>query len=115
MKDIFKALSEESRLRILSLLLEGEMCVCKIEHCLEMTQSNTSRHLTVLKRNGILDSYKKDLWTYYHISDKFINENKELWHYIKPKLKEQITYKNDYENYCKYISKDICSSYKKPH
>lgn len=49
MVDIFKALSEDSRLRILSLLLEDELCVCEIEACLRMTQSNASRHLTALR------------------------------------------------------------------
>ena len=57
--DMFKALAEESRLRILALLLHDEMCVCEIEGCLKMTQSNVSRHLAGLKNSGILDSYKQ--------------------------------------------------------
>lgn len=38
--------------------MQDEMCVCKIEKCLKMTQSNVSRHLTALKSSGILDSNK---------------------------------------------------------
>ena len=64
MEAIFKALAEESRLRILSLLIEGEMCVCEIEACLGMTQSNVSRHLSALKNSGILDSSKQAQWHY---------------------------------------------------
>ncbi len=63
MVDIFKALAEENRLRILSLLMVDEMCVCEIEDCLNMNQSNVSRHLTALRRCGILEAYKKALDT----------------------------------------------------
>ena len=56
MIDILKALADESRLRILSQILKGEMCVCEIEHCLSLTQSNASRHLNILEKAGILDS-----------------------------------------------------------
>lgn len=83
---IFKALSEESRLRILSLLLQGEMCVCEIEASLNMTQSNASRHLTVLRQSGILLSYKKAQWTYYRINEQFMEQNKELYDYLCIKL-----------------------------
>lgn len=50
MLDILKALADETRLRILSQVLRGEMCVCEIEECLGLTQSNASRHLTTLKK-----------------------------------------------------------------
>ena len=88
MVEIFKALAEESRLRILSLLLQNEMCVCEIEECLNMSQSNVSRHLTALKKCQILDSYKQAQWAYYKISDKFIEENKALWTYLEEKLRK---------------------------
>lgn len=57
--DIFKALADENRLRIISLLLTKELCVCEIEASLEMSQSNVSRHLTKLKTSGIVDSRKR--------------------------------------------------------
>ena len=115
MVDIFKALAEESRLRILSLLLEGELCVCEIEACLKMTQSNASRHLTVLKRCGILDSYKNGLWTYYKISSNFIQENNELWEYLKYRLKKLPSYFADCEAYQKCKAQGLCICNKKPH
>lgn len=62
MVDILKALADETRLRIVAILLQGPLCVCEIEACLSLTQSNVSRHLTVLKRAGILDSYKVAQW-----------------------------------------------------
>ena len=115
MVDIFKALSENSRLRILSLILEGELCVCEIEACLKMTQSNASRHLTVLKKSGILESYKHAQWTYYKISNGFIQENKELWEYLKIKLIKLPSYLSDYEAYQKCKTQELCNCNKRPH
>lgn len=115
MIDIFKALSEESRLRILSIILEAELCVCEIESCLRMTQSNASRHLTALKKCGILESYKNAQWTYYRISNDFIQENKELWEYLKLRLKELPSYISDYEEYQKCKAQGLCICNKNPH
>ena len=115
MVDIFKALSEESRLRILSLLVESELCVCEIEACLKMTQSNASRHLTALKKCGILESYKKAQWTYYRMNNRFIQENKELWEYLKPRLKGLPSYLSDCEEYRRCKAQGLCSYNKKPY
>jgi ArsR family transcriptional regulator len=113
--DIFKALSEDNRLRILSLLLDREMCVCEIEYCLNITQSNASRHLTELKKCGILDSYKEAQWTYYRVSNNFKTENKELWMYLQVKLKELKTYEPDNKKCVKLNEIDICSTMNEPH
>ena len=115
MVGIFMALSEESRLRILSLLLEDELCVCEIETCLKMTQSNASRHLTVLKQCGILESYKNAQWTYYRIRDGFAQENGELWAYLNHRLKLLPSYPADREEYRKCKAQGLCSCNKKPH
>lgn len=109
MVDIFKALSEESRLRILAIILQDEMCVCEIEECLKMTQSNASRHLTALKQCGILDSYKKAQWTYYKLNEEFLKNNKELYEYLIRILKEQSTYQADMEQMKKCKTQDICN------
>ncbi len=108
MVDIFKALSEESRLRILAMLLEREMCVCEIEICLNMTQSNASRHLTLLKKSGILESYKMAQWAYYRIDDNFKKENMDLWNYLQKKLKEMPTYKVDCKECAKCKGLNLC-------
>lgn len=108
MVEIFKALSEENRLRILSLLLEGEMCVCEIEASLSLSQSNASRHLAALKQCGILNSFKKAQWTYYRINDRFKRENAGLWEYLQHGLKELSTYPVDQEAYKKCGSQNLC-------
>ena len=109
MIEYFKSLGEENRLRILALLMHGDMCVCEIEESLNMTQSNVSRHLTALKSCGILESYKKAQWAYYKINDKFKEENQNLWIYIVEKFKMNPNYMIDYEKYQKNKQQDICS------
>jgi len=107
--DILKALADDTRLRILSQILKCEMCVCEIEDCLELTQSNASRHLTILKKAGILDSYKTAQWTYYKISDEFIKENKELYDYLIKKIGEVPCYESDCAEFDKCKMKGLCN------
>lgn len=112
MTNIFKALSDETRLRILSLILNGEMCVCEIENCLGLTQSNASRHLTALKNAGILSSSKQAQWAYYRLNEEFCNENQELINYLTYKLKSLSTYQSDSQKRVKCNQLDLCNKNK---
>lgn len=72
--NIMKALSDETRLRILNILKNGELCVCEIEIILEINQSNASRHLNKLTNARILEYYKKAQFVYYKISEDVLRE-----------------------------------------
>ncbi|HEX2945713.1 MAG TPA: metalloregulator ArsR/SmtB family transcription factor [Clostridia bacterium] len=109
MVDIFKALAEESRLRILALLLQGEKCVCEIENCLKMTQSNVSRHLTALRNCGILECSKTAQWAHYKISEEFRRDNLQLWLYLESRLKELPSFKADMAEYERLKGQDLCN------
>jgi len=61
---LFKALSDETRLRIY-LLLKRELCVCQIQVALAMSQTKISRHLTVLRNAGLVTARREGLWMYY--------------------------------------------------
>ena len=63
----FKALADETRLRILKLLEHGELCVCDITAALEMTQPNVSFHLGILREAGIITDRKEGRWSYYDL------------------------------------------------
>ena len=72
MKDlvtIFKALSDETRLRILKLLEQGELCVCDIVAAFEMSQPKVSFHLATLKAAGLVKDRKEGKWMHYKIDD----------------------------------------------
>jgi ArsR family transcriptional regulator len=66
---ILKALGEESRIRILNILIDGELCVGEIEYILGMTQSNASRHLNKLFYLQIIKCEKKAQWVFYKINE----------------------------------------------
>ena len=63
----FKALSDETRLRILNLLLERECCVCEVMQALDISQTRASRNLGVLYDTGFLKLRKEGLWSVYSI------------------------------------------------
>jgi len=65
---IFKSLDDETRLRILALLLEEEeLCVCYLVAVLQLPQSTVSRHLSLLKNAGWLKDRREGVWIYYSI------------------------------------------------
>jgi len=66
---IFKALSEETRLRIIKLLERGELCVCDIVAALDMVQPKVSFHLAALKEAGFIKDRKQGRWTHYSLDD----------------------------------------------
>jgi len=69
MEALFKALSDATRLRILGLLLSGEVCVCHIHESLRIPQSKASRHLAYLRKAGLVDTRREGLWIYYRVAD----------------------------------------------
>ena len=109
MIDILKALADETRLRIVAQILKGDTCVCEIEESLELTQSNASRHLTILKKAGILESYKKAQWAYYKINASFVEDNGDLFSYLQRKLTNIPCYQKDCENYMKCKQQNLCN------
>jgi len=72
---IFKALADETRLRILSLLEVREMCVCEIMVALDLTQPTTSHHLGLLENAGLVKDRKEGKWVFYSIADPELLEN----------------------------------------
>ena len=65
--DIMKALGDETRLRILALVADGELCVCEIFAALKLPQSTVSRHLAILRRAGWLLGRRQGSWMYYRL------------------------------------------------
>ncbi len=65
---LFKALAHQTRLQILSLLLDGEICVCQIMSILDLPQSTASRHLGILKNAGLVRDRKDGTWSHYSLA-----------------------------------------------
>jgi ArsR family transcriptional regulator, arsenate/arsenite/antimonite-responsive transcriptional repressor len=67
MERLFKALADATRLRILGLLLTGEVCVCDIHESLRIPQSKASRHLAYLRKSGLVATRREGLWVHYRL------------------------------------------------
>jgi ArsR family transcriptional regulator len=72
--EIFKAMADTSRLKILMLLREGELCVCEIMIGLDRPQSSTSHHLSILKDAGLIKERKDGRWSRYRLSEGAVIE-----------------------------------------
>jgi ArsR family transcriptional regulator len=68
METLFKALADATRLRILGLLLTGEVCVCHIHESLKIPQPKASRHLAYLRKAGLVETRRDGLWIHYRMA-----------------------------------------------
>lgn len=111
---ILKALSDETRIRMLNLFSYGEMCVCEIEAILEINQSNASRHLNKLTNANIISYCKKAQFVYYKIEQTTL----EQYPFIKEMLNNEVKVielcKKDLEKYNEFKKKGVtCEDLKK--
>ncbi len=86
MKDLeqyFKALSDNNRLRIINLLLHGELCVCDIQYVLENSQPNVSRHLAYLKNSGMVLDRRDGYRIYYRLTDPGEATKRSLFDFLR--------------------------------
>jgi ArsR family transcriptional regulator, arsenate/arsenite/antimonite-responsive transcriptional repressor len=65
---LFRALADETRVRIVAMLAHGELCVCHLERALEQSQPNISRHLGILRAAEVVESRRDGTWVYYRIA-----------------------------------------------
>src|SRR5215510_1529698 len=65
---VFKALADPTRIRILGLLASAEVCVCNLHESLRLPQSLVSRHLAYLRRAGLVAARKEGLWVHYRLA-----------------------------------------------
>jgi ArsR family transcriptional regulator, arsenate/arsenite/antimonite-responsive transcriptional repressor len=66
--ELFQALSDPTRLRLLNLIAKGEICVCFLVEALREPQPKISRHLAYLKRSGVVDTRREGKWMHYSVS-----------------------------------------------
>ena len=75
---LFHALSDETRLRILEQLREGEQCVCELTDVFKTGQSRLSFHLRVLKDAGLVTDRPEGRWIYYSLNRDALREVEDL-------------------------------------
>jgi ArsR family transcriptional regulator len=69
LETVFRALADTTRLRILGLLLTGEVCVCHIHETLRIPQPKASRHLAYLRNAGLVKARRDGLWIHYRLAE----------------------------------------------
>ncbi len=69
MEYIFSVFGDRTRLKILKLIAEEELCACEVMAALELTQPTTSHHLGILERAGLVSSRREGKWVFYRLAD----------------------------------------------
>lgn len=90
----FAALSDETRLRLLSLIQDREVCVCYLQDVLKTNQPRISRHLAYLKRAGLVEARRDGKWAHYRLA-KLDGDRQKLLSQTLARLKRQAQIRKD--------------------
>lgn len=100
--NLLKIVCDENRLRILNIIKEDALCVGEIQTLLEITQSNTSRHLEKIKASGIVNTTKKAQFVFYKLEDKALRDYSFLRKLLFENIREVSAFMTDIERLTKY-------------
>lgn len=79
---LFKALSDETRLKIIDMLSCGELCACDILKPFNITQPTLSYHMKILTECGIVNADRRGAWMHYTLNDDVVKQIHEYWKHI---------------------------------
>ena len=109
---ILKAISDESRLRILNLIVSAdEICVCDIESTLGFSQTKVSRHLTILKNAGLVNDRRQGLWMLYKLSETQFEAYKNLLVGLKEVFSSSPIFQEDLLRLAKAVKNGSCKTF----
>jgi ArsR family transcriptional regulator, arsenate/arsenite/antimonite-responsive transcriptional repressor len=95
LEQYFKGLADRNRLRILNLLLHGELCGCDIHYVLEASQPNISRHLQYLKNSGLVLDRRDGFRIYYRLAEPTRGIRKHLFDFLHQAFKDEEIFGED--------------------
>lgn len=102
--EILKALSDPTRLRILSLLRHGELCVCDLTEALQIPQSTVSRHLASLKNAAWVKARRSGKWMHYCLQNTNSSLQTRIVDTLKAELPAHIACQEDDRRYFTYLA-----------
>ena len=106
--NITKALSDESRVRMLLALRKDELCVCQITELLGLAFSTVSKHLSILFQAGLVDSRKDGRWIYYKLRGKKADVAvREALDWVDKALSDQTQVREDGKRLRKVLKQDL--------
>ncbi len=106
----FRALADETRLRIVMLLLHGELCVCDLMAILDAPQSKLSRHLAYLKYSGIVDGRREGVWMHYSLKAPLIDLYQDQIDLFRKKFSALSPFKQDKKKMLNFKANGVCGS-----
>jgi ArsR family transcriptional regulator, arsenate/arsenite/antimonite-responsive transcriptional repressor len=108
---LYKALSEEMRLRILMLLTHGELCVCDLMAIFEEPQSKISRHLAYLKSSGLVSGKRVGTWMHYSIRESLDEVAKAQLDFMRSHLSDLGWSREDEKKMEKVKEQKLCETH----
>lgn len=105
----FKGLADINRLRILNLLIRGELCGCDIQYVLDSSQPNVSRHLQYLKNSGLVLDRRDGFRVYYRLAEPHVGPRKHLFEFLQLAFKGEEPFRNDAKRLKDAISQGACT------
>lgn len=109
LEQYFKGLADVTRLRILNLLLHGELCVCDIQYVLETSQPNVSRHLYYLKSSGLVLDRRDGLRIFYRLAEPQQGTKKRLFKFLQEACKDEDQFQDDTRRLREAIRQGACA------
>ncbi len=106
---LFKGLADQTRIRILNLLIHGELCVCDVQYVLESPQPNVSRHLTYLKNSGLVLDRRDGSRTYYRLAQPAGGVHKLLFGFLRDAFQSSEELAEDSRKLKKAIETGSCT------
>ena len=113
--NITKALSDENRIRALMMLTGGELCVCQIIEMLGLAPSTVSKHMSILRQAGLVETHKEGRWIYYRLADRKALKACEILNWLEKHLKNDKRISDDVKQLrrIRKMSKDeLCECYR---
>jgi ArsR family transcriptional regulator len=110
LEQLFKGLADQTRLRILNLLIHGELCVCDVQYVLESSQPNVSRHLIYLKNSGLVLDRREGARMYYRLAQPNENVHKLLFGVLRDIFKSSDVLAEDLQKLKKAIENGSCTA-----
>jgi ArsR family transcriptional regulator len=99
--NLFKALGDETRLRIVALLSYGELCVCHLEEALGLSQPKVSRHLGILRLTGVVQRRREGSWVYYALARQADQDCQQQLHTLVKIFAKRAVLRRDLERLVK--------------
>lgn len=106
----FKGLADQNRLRILNLLIHGELCVCDIQFVLQSSQPNVSRHLTYLKNSGLVLDRREGARIFYRLARPNDGVHKHLFVFLREICRTSDVLTEDSRRLKKAIETGACNA-----